>query len=184
MRHFLDDRGQLPPSCARPLVLFFGSIVSAVTALSRDREHALSVQCRRRPKHRRCLGEIHASLHSSSNEIYWYCPKCRYHGVISAWEDTIWDRRSYSRLNSDSASAAKLPINDGTGILKGAMALAWQRLSPEHRLRILNNVWCVSCRRGGAMKLTDARMSTGDLVLLGECMRCGGEVARVVEMAR
>ncbi len=59
----------------------------------------------------------------------------------------------------------------------------WEELEPSSRLLILNNVICVSCRGGVSMQLLEGKMERGDLILKGRCIRCGGEVARVVEGA-
>jgi hypothetical protein len=184
MRHFVDERGQLPSCGVRPLVRFMGSIVSALTALPRNRDYALGVRCRRRPGHRRCPGEIHGRLRSSSGEIWWACPECGDDGVITHWEGTPWDRLSRTSALWGSQMSADVALDGTARLLNGAVGHAWHSLPPEHRLRVLNNVWCVSCSRGGGMKLTGARLSGGDLVLIGECLQCGGEVRRVVELPR
>ncbi len=58
----------------------------------------------------------------------------------------------------------------------------WRTIPEELRLRILENVWCVSCR--GVTTIVRFRGETdssGDLILIGECAKCGERVARRIE---
>ncbi len=57
----------------------------------------------------------------------------------------------------------------------------WAAVSHRHKTLILNNVWCTACRRGTTMVLLSGYVESGDLILEGECERCGAEVARLVE---
>jgi hypothetical protein len=91
LTHFLED-GRLPaklPAPARALANHLGSIVAAVT--SADPDKPLGVRCRRRPGRRRCPGEIEAFIEPDSNEIHWMCLTCGDNGLISNWENTLWD---------------------------------------------------------------------------------------------
>lgn len=98
IRHFLDEDGtisKLPPPAAR-LADYFGSIVEAVTSQIENNIPAIAtgVRCRRRPVRKRCAGEILAS-HERQNvpNIKWYCPVCGDNGIISGWQETMWDLR-------------------------------------------------------------------------------------------
>lgn len=77
-------------------------------------------------------------------------------------------------------TAGRAPGGRGVNFTHHA-AKRWEELEPSSRLLILNNVFCVSCRGGGSMQLLEGKMERGDLILKGRCVRCGGEVARVVE---
>jgi hypothetical protein len=57
----------------------------------------------------------------------------------------------------------------------------WEKIAPELRLRILNNVWCVNCMKSSSMGKAAGRVEKGLLTLTGVCTRCGGVVARIVE---
>jgi hypothetical protein len=57
----------------------------------------------------------------------------------------------------------------------------WERIPPNQRLRILNNVWCVTCMKSSSMGNVSGRIEKGVLTLTGICTRCGGVVARIVE---
>jgi hypothetical protein len=93
LTHFLED-GRLPPELPGPalrLAEYLGRIVAAVTGVPPD--DPLGVRCRRRPGRRPCSGEIEGYIVPESNEIYWGCLVCGDNGLISNWENTIWDLR-------------------------------------------------------------------------------------------
>ena len=88
---FLED-GRLPaalPGPARRLAEYLGSIVASVTGTEPD--DPLGVRCRRRPERRPCRGEVEGYVDPESNAIHWVCLECGDNGLISNWEDTIWD---------------------------------------------------------------------------------------------
>lgn len=57
----------------------------------------------------------------------------------------------------------------------------WSELGALMQTRLLNNVWCVKCHQGTTIAHFTGRMEDGDLILEGQCMRCDGPVARVIE---
>ncbi len=57
----------------------------------------------------------------------------------------------------------------------------WDKIPPDQRLRILNNVWCVACMKSSSMGRASGRVERGILTLTGRCTRCGGLVARIIE---
>ena len=90
---FLEN-GRLPqglPGPALRLVEYLGRIVAAVTGVEPD--DPLGVRCRRRPGRRPCPGEIEGYISPESSVIYWECLVCGERGVISNWENTMWDLR-------------------------------------------------------------------------------------------
>ena len=60
-------------------------------------------------------------------------------------------------------------------------ARRWEELDARSKTLILNNVWCVRCRKSTTIVRFDAKIEQGDLILQGECIKCGGSVARVIE---
>jgi len=93
LTHFLED-GRLPqelPGAALRLVEYLGRIVAAVTGAEPD--DSLGVCCRRRPGRRPCPGEIAGYIVPESNAICWRCLVCGDNGLISKWENTVWDLR-------------------------------------------------------------------------------------------
>lgn len=88
---FLEN-GRLPGEISGPalrLVQYLGRIVAAVTGAEPD--DPLGVRCRRRPGRRPCGGEIEGYIDPESNAIYWACLLCGDNGLISKWENTMWD---------------------------------------------------------------------------------------------
>jgi hypothetical protein len=91
LRHFLNEDGSLAnmPNRARTLAEYFGHIVKGVTTRQKD-ALATGVRCRKRPRQRRCPGEIIAFI-DEQEAISWSCPVCEDNGVISGWKGTLWD---------------------------------------------------------------------------------------------
>lgn len=89
--HYLTPAGAIAnmPSRARLLAEYFASIVLDATA---NLDDPPTVRCRRRPKHRRCVGIIMSYPAADDlDRIYWYCPVCDDNGLISDWQNTLWD---------------------------------------------------------------------------------------------
>jgi len=57
----------------------------------------------------------------------------------------------------------------------------WRAIPGEMQLKILNTVWCTRCRGMSGITHITARVDSGLLVLMGQCSRCGGDVARIRE---
>lgn len=96
LRHFLDQKGEIPeniPGPALSIGLFFGSIVGWVTTHQERPKVRTNVPCRRSPGRRRCLGIVLAGFDSDGSTIIWQCPVCHDNGFIRGWENTLWDRR-------------------------------------------------------------------------------------------
>jgi hypothetical protein len=60
-------------------------------------------------------------------------------------------------------------------------ARKWAKLGERAQTLLLNNVWCVACRKTTTIVNFTGRMEKGDIVLEGHCIRCDGPVARVIE---
>ena len=60
-------------------------------------------------------------------------------------------------------------------------AKLWQAIPPEDRKLILANVWCGKCSHGVTIRNFSGTVKGGDLLLVGKCSECHGDVARVVE---
>lgn len=96
LRHYLDEKGRLRPDIpeqALSIALFAGSIVAWETSGPYESAPKVTnVHCRRRPRRKRCTGEIVAAVDGSRSAIDWLCPICGYHGSIQGWEGSAWDR--------------------------------------------------------------------------------------------
>jgi len=57
----------------------------------------------------------------------------------------------------------------------------WEAIAGDIQIKILNNVWCVHCRKGSSIGNLTGKIESGMLVLRGTCTKCGGDVARVIE---
>jgi len=57
----------------------------------------------------------------------------------------------------------------------------WKELGARNQTLYLNNVWCVGCRGSTTIVRFKGKIERSDLVLRGECIKCGGSVARVIE---
>ena len=57
----------------------------------------------------------------------------------------------------------------------------WDAILPYHKTQILNNVWCGDCRKVTTIVHYTGNLEGSHLTLQGECKRCGGKVARLIE---
>ena len=57
----------------------------------------------------------------------------------------------------------------------------WESMPQEIRKRLLANVWCAHCRKEVTITHFSGTLKGGDLLLVGKCATCGGEVVRVIE---
>jgi hypothetical protein len=57
----------------------------------------------------------------------------------------------------------------------------WETIPGDIQFKILNNVWCVHCRKESSIGNLNGKVESGMLVLRGNCTKCGSEVARVIE---
>ena len=58
---------------------------------------------------------------------------------------------------------------------------AFQSRSGIVERRLLSNVWCSHCRREVTIRNFAGAVKAGDLLLVGTCSECRGDVARVVK---
>lgn len=91
LRCYLAPTGtmaELPPR-VRKLAEYIASIVVDATTHLDDPP---TVRCRRRPGRRRCTGVVMSYPNNDENDtIHWYCPVCGDNGLISGWQNTLWD---------------------------------------------------------------------------------------------
>jgi regulator of replication initiation timing len=57
----------------------------------------------------------------------------------------------------------------------------WESIDGDIQFKILNNVWCVHCRKESSIGNLTGKIESGMLVLRGTCTKCGSDVARVIE---
>lgn len=73
----------------------------------------------------------------------------------------------------------KKPSTDGSFTPKAKKI--WEAIPGIIQFKILNNVWCVQCRKESSIGNLSGKIESGMLVLRGTCTKCSGEVARVIE---
>jgi len=101
-------------------------------------------------------------------------------------------RGEQCRESGSSKMGAVLPIQKTTNytgsmsiesipnFTKPALAL-WSRISSDHKKLLLANVWCGACRHEVIITNFTGAVKSGDLLLVGKCAECRGDVARVIE---
>lgn len=61
-------------------------------------------------------------------------------------------------------------------------AKLWATIPTETKKLLLSNVWCGKCRHEVTITNFTGAVKAGDLLLVGLCSECRGDVARVIEM--
>ena len=61
-------------------------------------------------------------------------------------------------------------------------AKLWATIPADKKKLLLANVWCVSCRHAATITNFTGAVKAGELLLVGLCAECRGDVARLVEM--
>ena len=57
----------------------------------------------------------------------------------------------------------------------------WESIPAHVRQRLLANVWCAHCRHEVTITKFSGAIKDGDLLLVGKCAECHGDVARMIE---
>jgi len=57
----------------------------------------------------------------------------------------------------------------------------WESIPADIRQRLLSNVCCGQCRHETTITRFTGALKGGDLLLVGRCAQCQGDVARVIE---
>jgi len=60
-------------------------------------------------------------------------------------------------------------------------AMLWANIPSHSKKLLLSNVWCCKCRHDVTITNFSGAVKDGDLLLVGLCSECRGDVARVVE---
>ena len=61
-------------------------------------------------------------------------------------------------------------------------ASLWASISSNSKKLLLSNVWCCKCRHDVTITNFTGVVKDGDLLLVGLCSECRGDVAKMVEM--
>lgn len=92
LSHFLDLPHDVPGP-ARRLAGQLSNIVRAATAGDAGTAWETALPCRRRPARCPCPGRVIVLRTEAGAPIRWQCSSCGDQGVISNWEDTVFDLR-------------------------------------------------------------------------------------------
>ena len=65
----------------------------------------------------------------------------------------------------------------------GPAAKLWAAIPADYRKVLLSNVWCGKCRDEVTIENFSGTVRGGDLLLVGQCSKCHGSVARSIEPA-
>lgn len=60
-------------------------------------------------------------------------------------------------------------------------AKLWDGIPAEIRKKLLSNVWCGQCRHEVTITNFSGTVKARDLLLVGKCAECHGDVARLIE---
>jgi hypothetical protein len=60
-------------------------------------------------------------------------------------------------------------------------AKLWATIPADTKKLLLANVWCSKCRHGVTITNFTGVVKAGDLLLVGLCSECRGDLARVIE---
>lgn len=58
----------------------------------------------------------------------------------------------------------------------------WAAFPDQTKKLLLSNVWCGKCRHEVTITNFSGAVKAGDLLLVGLCPECHGDVARLIEM--
>jgi hypothetical protein len=62
-------------------------------------------------------------------------------------------------------------------------AKLWATIPPDTKKLLLSNVWCGKCQHEVTISNFSGAVKAGDLLLVGSCSECHGDVAKVIEMS-
>lgn len=98
LRHSLTDDLLPPPGRVGKRAAYLGKMVAAATARGVGNPFCSAITCSRRPGRKPCKGKLMLLLHKDGN-IRWECESCDYQGLLSGWQDTMWDLRKAKRVD-------------------------------------------------------------------------------------
>lgn len=63
----------------------------------------------------------------------------------------------------------------------GPAAKLWAAIPADRKKQLLSNVWCGKCSHAVTITNFTGAVKAGDLLLVGKCAECHGDVARLIE---
>jgi len=94
---------------ARRFAAYLGAVVAVATANPPGEIIQSALACRRRPGRRPCPGRLLVRRSEAPRQVSWACPACDQasdeEGVISNWEQSIWDLSPPLSIEGDEKAA-------------------------------------------------------------------------------
>jgi hypothetical protein len=84
--------------------------------------------------------------------------------------------------DTETPKESRMPVESLPEFTKAARQ-RWESIPAEIRQRLLANVWCGRCGHETTITNFSGTIKGGDLLLVGKCAECHGDVARVIEGA-
>ena len=104
-----------------------------------------------------------------------------------AWQLADYHRqRDYDNTcerGTDTQSDASMTI-ESIPKFTGPAAKLWATIPSHSKKLLLSNVWCGKCRHAVTITNFSGVIKAGDLLLVGLCSECHGDVARVIETGK
>ena len=105
LTHYLMDDGSMAEGPWSRIARHFGSIASAASLHQSGGWVDTAIRCRRRPGRQPCPGHIRLIRTDVPSRVEWHCTFCSDNGLISNWQNTIWDL-SQSRKDSGAEASS------------------------------------------------------------------------------
>ncbi len=96
--------------------------------------------------------------------------------------DALGQCREFAGLRATGTKLVAMSVESIPKFTDPARKL-WATIPADKKRLLLSNVWCGGCRHGVAIKNFTGAVKSGDLLLVGECSECHGDVARLIEMS-
>ena len=87
------------------------------------------------------------------------------------------------QLLEDPSPAALVKVGEHLPTFTKPARQRWESIPAEIRQRLLSNVWCGHCSHETTITNFTGTLKGSDLLLMGQCAECQGDVARVIEGA-
>lgn len=100
-----------------------------------------------------------------------------------AFEKTEFFMNFFADIVKSSADRRRKPASEKNelGRFTPTAQEFWSSLNPQMRIRLMNNVFYVSCKGETGIGNVSGSVKRGDLILKGICTKCGESVVRLIE---